>query len=328
VVLAAIAALVVVAGACSATSGSEPTGSGSAPPGSSAGGTTGTTAAPCTLPTAGTHTVDVGGTPRTFDVYPPTGPAEPATVATLVLFHGFNSSKEEMVEITGLDEQAPAAGVLLVVPQGMGAPAGWNALAGFDQDEAFTDALLAEVQAASCVDPDDLWLAGFSAGSAFSAVYGCTHADRVTGLGLVAALAPAICPPDDTPNVVITHGTADPVVPFGGGDQAVGDTKVALGSVSDSAATWASRAGCAAEPTVGVVGADVAVTQWSGCAGGATITFEVVDGGGHAWPGAVRPVALGRTTQTVSTSCVLLAAIADPALDPLPDCPGDGPPEG
>jgi polyhydroxybutyrate depolymerase len=323
VALVVAGALVLVA--CSSTSGSD--GSIAAPP--TGAGTTeapGTTAAPCELPEAGTRTVDIGGTTRTYDVYPPTAPAEAGSVATLVLFHGFNSSKEEMVEITGLAEQAPAAGVLLVVPQGMGAPAGWNALAGFDQDEAFTTALLAEVQAPSCVDPDDLWLAGFSAGSAFSAVYGCTHAEQVTGLGLVAALAPAICPPDATPNVVITHGTADPVVPFGGGDQAVGETKVALASVSDSAAMWASRAGCAAEPTLGEVGADVAVTQWSGCTGGSTITFQVVDGGGHAWPGAERPVALGRTTQTISTSCVLLAAITDPALDPLPDCPGDGPP--
>lgn len=283
------------------------------------------TARPCELPAAGTRTVEVAGTPRTFDVYPPSAPAAPGTTPTLVLFHGFNSSKEQMVALTGLDEQAPAAGVLLVVPQGTGAPAGWNALAGFEQDAAFVDALLAEVQAPSCVDRDDLWLAGFSAGSAFSAVYGCTHAGRVTGLGLVAGLAPAICPPEDTPNVVITHGTADPVVPFVGGDQAVGATDVALASVPDSAAAWANRAGCTEQPTADQVGTDVAVTRWTGCAGGSTITLEAVDGGGHAWPGAVEPVALGRTTQTVSTSCVLLAAIADPALDPLPDCPGDGP---
>jgi polyhydroxybutyrate depolymerase len=329
-VVLAIGLTAVLAACSSSADGTGAAGASSVPAngGSVATDPPGTTAAPCALPDAGTHTIDVAGTPRTFDVFPPSAPAEAGAVPTLVLFHGFNSSKEEMVEITGLAEQAPAAGVLLVVPQGTGSPAGWNALAGFDQDEAFTTALLEEVQAPSCIDPDDLWLAGFSAGSAFSAVFGCTHADRVTGLGLVAALAPAICPPDDTPNVVITHGTADPVVPFAGGDQAVGDTKVALGSVSDSAANWASRAGCAAEPTTAPVGDDVTVTQWTGWTGGSTITFEVVDGGGHAWPGAVEPVALGRTTQTISSSCVLLAAVADPALDPLPDCPGDGPATG
>ena len=319
---AAVTSAVLLAAGCAASDGT------------AAGGTSttaavepvGTTAPACDLPDEGTRTIDVDGIPRTYDVYPPAVPGTAASVPTLVLFHGFNSSKEEMAQLSDLAEQAPAAGVLLVVPQGLGAPAGWNALAGFELDEAFIDAVLEEVRSASCVDAPDLWLAGFSAGSAFSAIYGCKHADEVAGLGLVAALAPAICPPDATPNVVITHGTADPVVPFGGGDQAVGDTKVALGSVSDSAATRAERAGCASPPSVQQVGDDVAVTQWTGCAGGSTITFEVVDGGGHAWPGAVEPVALGRTTQTVSTSCVLIAAIADPSLSPLPDCPGDGPP--
>jgi polyhydroxybutyrate depolymerase len=318
-----VAAAIVATGACSSAGGG-PTAVGSAPTSPGSVAAPGTTAAPCELPSPGARTIDVGGVHRTFDVFPPSFPAEATPV--LVLFHGFNSTKEEMVEITGLADQAPAAGVVLVVPQGLGQPAGWSSLAGFDVDEAFTTALLDEVQGASCVDPDDVWLAGFSAGSAFAAVYGCTHPDRVEGLGLVAALAPAICPPDATPNVVITHGTADPVVPFGGGNQTVGEAKVPLASVSESAATWARRAGCAPEPIVGQVGDDVSVTQWTGCAGGSTITFEVVDGGGHAWPGAARPVALGRTTQTVSTSCVLLAAIADPALAPLPDCPGDGPP--
>jgi len=318
--------LAVLAACSSSTDATSATGAGTSPVGTEPA--PGTTAPTCALPEAGPQTIDVAGTARTFDVYPPSAPAEAASVPTLVLFHGFNSTKEEMVEITGLDEQAPEAGVLLVVPQGMGAPAGWNALAGFDQDAAFIDAVLAQVQAASCVDPDDLWLAGFSAGSAFSAVYGCMRATQVTGLGLVSGLAPAICPPDDTPNVVITHGTADPVVPFGGGEQAVGETKVPLASVSDSAASWAAKAGCAAEPTHEQVGTDVAVTQWPGCTGGSTVTLDVVDGGGHAWPGAVRPVAIGKTTQTLSSSCVLLAAIADPALDPLPDCPGDGPAGG
>ena len=329
VILVGVVAL-LNASACSSTGSEGATGPGSTAPVSGPAGTepNGTTAPACDLPEAGTHTVEVVGVPRTFDVYPPASGSVRAPVPTLVLFHGFNSSKEEMVRITGLADQAPEAGVLLVVPQGAGSPAGWNVLTDFDQDRAFTDALLAELDASSCVADGDRWLAGFSAGSAFAAVYGCANAAAVTGLGLVAALAPAICPPDDTPNVVITHGSADPVVPFAGGDQAVGETKVPLGSVTDSATTWATRAGCGPTPVTAAVGDDVAITRWTGCAGGSSITFQVVDGGGHSWPGAVSPVAIGRTTQTISESCVLLAAIVDLDLDPYPDCPGDGPPQG
>ena len=67
-----------------------------------------------------------------------------------------------------------------------------------------------------------------------------------------------------------------------GGDQAVGEAKVALPSVTDGATNWATHAGCVPEPTTAAVGSDVTVTQWRGCAGGSTITFQVVDGGGHA----------------------------------------------
>jgi polyhydroxybutyrate depolymerase len=320
-------AVLLLGAALAGCGGSESSGGGTTTALAAAGTTDapGTTTAPCELPASGTRAIDVGGVERTYDVHPPADDVA-GPVPTLVLFHGFNSSKEEMAALTGLDRQAPDAGVLLIVPQGAGQPAGWNVLAGFDQDRAFTDAMLAAERTGDCVADGPLWLAGFSAGSAFSAVYGCTNAASVTGLGLVGALAPAVCPPDATPNVVITHGTADPAVPFAGGEQQVGETKVPLASLPESAATWAERAGCGAEPTTASIGSDVSVTQWTGCGRGSTITFEVVDGGGHAWPGAVKPVALGRTTQTISSSCILLAAIADPALDPLPDCPGDGPP--
>lgn len=315
------AAVLLVLAGCSSSDGAGPDRSSSAN-GSSDAAVASSTTLGCSPPASGEQTVEVGGVERTFDVYVPDDLRSPAPL--LVLFHGFASSKEEMATKTGLDRSAPAAGVVLVVPQGAGDPAGWNVITGFEEDSAFIDAVLAPLDAEACIDSESIWLAGFSAGSAFSAVYGCFGAERFAGLGLTAGLPPPICPPDATPQVVVVHGTDDLVVPYGGGDQAVGDTAVPLGAVPDSVAGWAERAGCQAEPLEGAAGADVQSRTWNGCAGGSSVALLTVQGGGHAWPGSVEPMGFGPTSQTFSDSCVLLASIVEPGVDHLGDCPGEG----
>ena len=280
------------------------------------------TAQSCPTLVAGEHPLTVAGVERVFDVYVPDGLTGPAPV--LVLFHGFASSKEEVASKTGLDRSAPAAGVVLVVPQGAGDPAGWNVLEGYEQDAQFVDAALDSLGSEPCVDPEAVWLAGFSAGSAFAAVHGCLEAGRFAGLGLTAGLPPPICPEGNTPHVIVTHGTDDAVVPYGGGAQPVGDVSVPLVSVPDSVAGWAERAGCDATAAVSTVEDDVELQSWGGCPPGSSVSLLSVEGGGHTWPGSVEAMGVGHTSQTVSNSCVLLRSIVEPDLDHLAECPGEG----
>ena len=52
--------------------------------------------------------------------------------------------------------------------QAIGEPTGWHIDQPEFHDSEFTDAVLAQVHASQCIDPDTIWLAGFSAGSAWA----------------------------------------------------------------------------------------------------------------------------------------------------------------
>lgn len=307
--------------------------------------TTGAAAMDCAGVTSGAHSIDIDGVTRTFDLYVPDDLGSAGAAAPLmVLFHGFSGSAADIAVKTSLATMAPAAGVALAVPQGVDSPPTWHYVGDTFGDSLFVDALLDELTGSACIDPQAVWLAGFSAGSAFTGVYGCSHADRIAGLVMVSGLAPPICPADDSPVIQITHGVADPVVLFDGGLQGSGDEAVQLDPVPVSAAGWAASAGCAPEPTVMTFGDIVnTVTSWSGCGRGPTVSLVAIDGLGHAWPGAadappgqavdgpvVDPgcVALHTMTGETGTAGASFAACFDlPAADPSGPgaVPGDGP---
>jgi len=266
--------------------------------------------------TTGHHELEAAGHPRSFEVAAPDGLGTGSgtrTAPVIVLFHGYLGAAGKILQTTGLDRLGPAHGVVIVAPQGIGEPTSWHIGDDSFGDTEFTDAVLALVRASPCVDTTAIWLAGFSAGSAWTGVYGCTHADGIAGLLMHSGLPPAICPGDRTPNVMIVHGTADPVVPFTGGAQPVGGSAVVLAPVPESAASWATTAGCGADPTVRSVGDQVSITTWSGCAGGRTVSLQAVTDLGHSWSGGRDAPGL------LNPGCVLVETLTG-AADPVAAC--------
>ncbi|MCU1399290.1 MAG: hypothetical protein JWN62_2399 [Acidimicrobiales bacterium] len=272
----------------------------------------------CAEMVSGDHDVEVGGEARRFVVAAPAGldrsaAAQPAPV--IVLFHGFNSTAEEILVTTGLERLGPDHGVVVVAPQGIGSPTSWHIGDASFGDTEFTDRVLELVRASPCIDPAMVWLAGFSAGSAWTGVYGCAHTEGIAGLLMHSGLAPPICPAASTPDLMIVHGTADPVVPFAGGAQTVDSDSVQLSSVPESSAGWAATAGCDASPVITSAGAHVEIVTWSGCLGGRTVSLQAVDGLGHTWAGGTG------APDVLNPGCVLvqrLTGAAAPAASCLP----------
>jgi poly(3-hydroxybutyrate) depolymerase len=105
---------------------------------------------------------------------------------------------------------------------------------------------------------------------------------------------------------VITHGTADPVVPFsetdvgphtlflirelvlgtGGNDaQRRMITAITATSVTSWAESWANRNGCRPDaPEVASPAPGVHVTTYRDCQAGGDVVLQVIEGGGHDWP--------------------------------------------
>ncbi len=263
----------------------------------------------------GTHAIEVGGLARTFEAVVPSGLGTadgPQRAPVVVLFHGFADTATNFLAISGIGTIAAGHGVIVVAPQATGSPTSWHIGQPEFGDVELTDAVLAQIRASSCVDTSAIWLAGFSAGSAWVGVYGCSHTDGVAGLLMHSGLPPPICPAASTPNIMIVHGTADPVVPYDGGPQAVGDASVVLQSVPASAAGWASTAGCGPVPDSRTVGAST-ITTWSHCAAGRTISLQSVAGLGHAWSGGTA------APGSLNPGCILVLRLAE-SKEPVGGC--------
>lgn len=291
-----------------------------------------------TTPPTTTFSIDCGleagaGTigERAYDLYLPdqVGSADNPTglqSPLLVLLHGFAGNGAEFAATTGLDHLAPDAGVVLAAPQGIGEVPTWHIGSPDDSlvasDVGFLGTLVDDLIASPCVNPDNVWLAGFSAGSAYTGVYGCSNVDQFRGLAMVSGLPPALCPADANTSIQITHGTDDGVVPFGGGEQTVSDSgSVELDGVPASAAGWAEAAGCGVPDHLAF--GDInpsSVTAWRNCAGQAEVSLLAVTGLDHVWAGGESPDFLKPITPIVDAGCVILHAMTDAADDRFESC--------
>jgi polyhydroxybutyrate depolymerase len=92
------------------------------------------------------------------------------------------------------------------------------------------------------------------------------------------------------------HGTADPVVPYGGGTV---NSPAALGHeappVDAAVKDWAARDGCAPEPKEQRTGASTRHLTFGDCDPGMDVEQYVLGGGGHTWPGGLDVQKLGIT---------------------------------
>lgn len=260
--------------------------------------------APCVLPADGEHSITVDGVERSYrTIAPSTAGGAGGPVPVVVAVHGWSGSAAQFTEVTGLGEQGPAAGVLVVLPQGVGDPAGWE-IPNWASDGEYLDAVLADVAATGCVDPHRMWIGGHSAGSAFSAFYACARPGTFAGVVLDSAITPTLCN-ESTPNVYVLFGTADPAVPYEGGDFngfELEPTTVVVGR-------WADRAGCTVGPVGRGVGDDVLALEWSGCLSDRVVRLYSVVGGGHVW--------FTGDAASIDATCLLLTgADADPGGNP------------
>jgi polyhydroxybutyrate depolymerase len=111
--------------------------------------------------------------------------------------------------------------------------------------------------------------------------WACASPGTLVGIGVVAGTLTADCPSPDPLTVVALHGAADVVVPPAGGPGPAGTTFPPLDA---ALAPFLGAADCPADPAV-ADRAPAQVATWT-CADGRTVVRTVVDGLGHAWPGA------------------------------------------
>jgi polyhydroxybutyrate depolymerase len=274
-------------------------------------------------PEARCESLAFGGRERTYRLYVPA--RLPAAAALLLVLHGGGGGGAGMEALTGrgFNRRADDAGVLVAYPDGV--DHGWNdgrhdlrtrAVGESVDDVGFLRELVAVLGQRYPLDPGRVFVTGVSNGGMMTLRLACDAADVFTGFVAVAASlgedTAAGCHPAVARPVALIDGTADPLVPFAGGEVRV--LGALRGRVIGAEATFAAFrgiAGCAGierEPPLDRIaddGTSLAVQRATGCRGSTKVALYEVQGGGHAWPGGLRYARewlIGRVSQELDAT--------------------------
>ena len=228
------------------------------------------------------HTIKVNGRDRTYRLYKPAG--VPATAPLVVMLHGFSGSAKQAERAYGWDKLADFAKLVVAYPNGL--DRAWNvdgegccgrpAREGVD-DVAFVSAAVADITRNVSINSARVYATGMSNGGIMSYTLACTT-DIFAAIGPVAGTQLNSCRTAHPMSVLHIHGTADRLVPYGGGQ---GFSVINGPSVPEVNTFWRNVDQCGT-PAVATNGA--VTTSTAGCAAGRGVVLTTVDGGGHEWP--------------------------------------------
>jgi polyhydroxybutyrate depolymerase len=288
--------------------------------------------------------VTVDGT-RTYRLHVPPSYNGADAMPLVLSFHGITGTGAAMEASSQFSKLAdgPGGDFIAVYPQGL-APGGathfnsWLEPPPEPDDVAFVAELLDRLESQLCIDSGRVYAAGFSNGAMMSVRIACSLASRVAAIAPVAGVyyppmfaadATDTCPDATHVPLIAIHGTADPLIPFGGGMSVFGgkqrlavDSETVLDNVLYE---WAQRNGCAGARQESSVTSGVRLIEYGGCVEGATTELYAIDGGNHVWPDEFN-LASGNVS-TAGLIWQFFQAHPMPSAGPLPDGDGDTVPD-
>lgn len=265
----------------------------------------------CTAPmlSPGDHgfALESGGVARHYDVHVPPSYDGQKRMPVVFYFHPLLTDKDYLQGV-GTRELADAEGFIAVYPEGINTS--WNAGtccgpsngAGGEtaiDDVGFVRALVGAVNHDACIDRQRIYATGFSNGGFLSHRLACEADDlfaAVAPVSSVNGIAAEACHPGRAVPVLAMNGTADKLVPYGGGVPDASDPvlagivgKVVNGSgfapVDQSFHEWAQRDGCTDAPAVSFTQGGATCLTHSACEDGVEVTQCTLTGAGHCWYG-------------------------------------------
>jgi predicted esterase len=144
--------------------------------------------------------------------------AKNGPVPLMVMLHGAGGSAQGIRR--RLFESTDSIGFAILIPDSRGPT--WDGIRGeYGPDIAFIDSALKLVFARVAIDPTRVIVSGFSDGASYALALGRINGDLFSR---VLAFSPGFVPPGiakGKPEIFITHGNADPILPFEGTSQRI-----------------------------------------------------------------------------------------------------------
>lgn len=229
--------------------------------------------------------VSVGGEERRVLLHVPAAHDGVTALPLVLALHGFTESPEDIRDTSHLDRVADERGFIAAFPEGKSGSWNGGVCCGVsewmgEEDVAFIEATLDAIEASYCVDARRVHATGFSNGGFMSHRLACELADRVASIGVVAGQEGVeSCAPARPVPVLQIHGTADPVVPYGG------NPILAYPSTESTIAGWVERDGCGPSTNITLVEGDTTCVAHESCQAGSVVELCKVEGGLHDWFG-------------------------------------------
>lgn len=235
-----------------------------------------------------------GGLEREYFV---SAPASRHPRPTVLVLHGTWQSAQIMIQTTGLEPLVDREGLVAVYPNGIATQ--WNdgraaaAMWGPRDDVAFLRLLVAHLVRTGVSDPHRVYVIGFSNGGMMALRMMCEATEvfaaiAAIGASLPAEIAPGCKPAGPTP-MLLMNGTADPFVPFKGG-QVVLRGGIVL-SINRTIRFLRKVNGCTDSAQLTRLrdidpydGSRVVIESWTNCSSAAPVVLYRIDGGGHRIP--------------------------------------------
>jgi polyhydroxybutyrate depolymerase len=265
--------------------------------------------------------IDSGGVVRIYELTIPKSYTGTKPEALVLGLHPLSVSYRFMPSEVGFAAYQQSYRFIGVAPSGLTQPTPfWDAAPTTpNYDVNFIATLLTYLEDTLCIDTSRVFSTGISNGAQMSSLLACQLSARI------AAIAPvegeeflSACRGRPVP-ILAFHGTADPVLPYGGGG--LNATEIAklyawhgvtppnmpapLG-IDASMRLWAKHNGCKPRPVEVRTAFDVQRKSWIGCKA-ATVLY-IIDGGGHGWPGEPVPSTekeFGHDTTSIDASKLL-----------------------
>jgi polyhydroxybutyrate depolymerase len=249
------------------------------------------------------HTITVGERERDYLLYTPPGLSAGAEHRPLVIvFHGGGGTSKQIAKEVGpsLQPIADREGFFIVYPNAVNRT--WDFGAGkvsedLDErvdDRRFFGELLRELESIYPIDEERVFATGISRGGQASYFVVCSFPGKIRAIAPVAMPMPVfmreLCGDAQSTGVAIFNGTADPLVPYAGGQIRVGRRERGEVMPTDAAVDfWRTANGCSADPTSTETidgnddGMRVVKTSYERCSGDPVLLYRI-EGGGHTWP--------------------------------------------